>query len=390
MGHDDHGRSRRARSTSTACRRATCRVRASARARRTRTTRRRAPAPTADGCSTSRWDSGSRLRCLTADSGLRNLSKRFLRPAPCGESSIRQWIVPLRSSRSAFSAAASPDSCGSESSPTTSDCSPTRPTRSWRPSAFRISCRTCSARARCRRPSFRFMRARRARGTGGGRAGRRRGRGAARARHAVLSCSACLHAAARRAHRAGIPGREARADDRDRPHPLSGRGTAGAVRLVPRRPQQPSPLSASYIAPVIWNVSMIGTLLWWGAVTPSRGSRSCWRGARCRQRAADVVQLPAVLGLVRIFACGSISPTYSRDGAQLRPGLRQPRRRADQRVYRRAAGQPAADRRRHRADERAAALHASRKPVRTVGVGGGTAGDVGRGRQRRDALLAIA
>ncbi len=62
--------------------------------------------------------------------------------------------------------------------------------------------------------------------------------------------------------------------------------------------------------------------------------------------------------------------------AQLRAGVRQPRRRAGQRLHRSAARQPAADRRGHRPAERVDALHAAGEPVRHVGVGGGTAGDV--------------
>ena len=65
--------------------------------------------------------------------------------------------------------------------------------------------------------------------------------------------------------------------------------------------------------------------------------------------------------------------------AELRPGVRQPRRRADQRVRRHAAREPAADRRGRRPDERAAAVHAAGQPLRHVGFRGGAAGDVGVG-----------
>ncbi len=78
------------------------------------------------------------------EAGCRRRRLRRLRPAKRRASS----------SPPAFSSAAWPASSGCASSRTTSACSPTPPTRSTPPSAFRTSCRTCSAKARCRRRSF--------------------------------------------------------------------------------------------------------------------------------------------------------------------------------------------------------------------------------------------
>lgn len=55
----------------------------------------------------------------------------------------------------------------------------------------------------------------------------------------------------------------------------------------------------SYIAPVIWNVSMIATLLWWGAQTPlPRLAVNLAWGAVAGSALQMLVQLPAVLTLV--------------------------------------------------------------------------------------------
>jgi putative peptidoglycan lipid II flippase len=55
----------------------------------------------------------------------------------------------------------------------------------------------------------------------------------------------------------------------------------------------------SYMAPVIWNVSMIGTLMWWGAKTtlPQLAIILAW-GAVAGSALQMLVQLPAVLRLV--------------------------------------------------------------------------------------------
>ncbi len=78
-----------------------------------------------------------------------------------------------------------------------------------------------------------------------GRPRRRRRRSRCSPRSSRSSCSwACSR---RRAHRViapGFHGSEARADDRARAGPLSGRRSAGAVRVVPRRPELPSTISA--------------------------------------------------------------------------------------------------------------------------------------------------
>jgi hypothetical protein len=43
-----------------------------------------------------------------------------------------------------------------------------------------------------------------------------------------------------------------------------GAGSVRAWRLVPRRPEQPSKFLLSYMAPVLWNVTMIIALVWYG------------------------------------------------------------------------------------------------------------------------------
>ena len=141
----------------------------------------------------------------------------------------------------------------------------------------------------------------------------------------------------------------------------------------------------SYAAPVMWNAAMIATLV----VVRRRGRRCrgspcCWRGDRSSAaRCSSPCSCRSCCASRRI--CGSRSTLTSEHVrtvvAQLRAGVHQPRRRAGERLHRRAAREPAADRRRHRPGERAAALHAAGQPVRHVGVGGGAAGDVGRGRR---------
>ena len=116
----------------------------------------------------------------------------------------------------------------------------------------------------------------------------------------------------------------------------------------------------------------LAVLLAWGSVAgsalavrraaaggPARGARSAVR-VRSRRRctSAQVV-------------------------ANFVPGVRRPRRRADQRVRRHAHREPAADRRGDRPGERPAPVHAAGQPVRHVGRRRGAAGDGRRGRSRR-------
>ena len=137
---------------------------------------------------------------------------------------------------------------------------------------------------------------------------------------------------------------------------------------------------------------MIATLVIFGgrhdAAAPGR---RCWRGDRwwaarcsspcsCRWCCAWRPDLRSRRSIRRRRTMSAPSC------AQLRAGVRQPRRRADQRLRRHAARQPAADRRGRRPDERAAPVHAAGQPVRHVGLGRGTAGDVRRrGAPDRDA-----
>ena len=55
----------------------------------------------------------------------------------------------------------------------------------------------------------------------------------------------------------------------------------------------------SYIAPVIWNVSMIATLLWWGNVAPlPQMAVFLAFGALAGSALQMLVQMPAVMKLV--------------------------------------------------------------------------------------------
>ena len=120
-----------------------------------------------------------------------------------------------------------------------------RPTRSSRRSAFRTSCRICSARARCRRRSFlctpRFSRA----------AAQKEADRVAGAIASLLALAVSVigarrrdrDAAAHRRHRArASPAPRASSPIVDRPHSLSGRRVAGHVGLVPRDAEQPPAL----------------------------------------------------------------------------------------------------------------------------------------------------
>ena len=240
---------------------------------------------------------------------------------------------------------------------------PTRPTRSTRRSAFPTSCRTCSAKARCRRRSSRctpaLLCARRA---ARGRPRRRRGRRAAGAgRRGARRSSACSpRRCSSTSSRPGFTARSATLTIEHRPHPVSGRRAARAVGLVPGRPQQPPPVPAVLRrAGVMWNAAMIATLR-----DLRRPHARCprlaviWRGARSSAaRCSSPCRCPSCCGWrpdLRLRARYR-PPTHVRDGrrATLRPVVRQPRRRPDQRLHRHAAGQPAADGRGRGAVERA-------------------------------------
>ncbi len=141
----------------------------------------------------------------------------------------------------------------------------------------------------------------------------------------------------------------------------------------------------SYTAPVMWNVAMIATLVYFGrrAALPVLATRLAW-GSVAGSFLQFIVQVPFVLARgAGVALCARHGLRTRAHGRQkFRARLHQPRRRPDQRLRRRAARQPAADRRGDGARERAAALHAARQPVRHVGVGRGTARDVGRGERR--------
>ena len=141
----------------------------------------------------------------------------------------------------------------------------------------------------------------------------------------------------------------------------------------------------SYTAPVIWNAAMIATL---ARFRRPRGPRAAGRvagvGLGSGQRAAvpGAVARRAAPGARAARAPGYPLAARARSHPQLRAGLRRPRRGADQRLRGRAAGEPAAHRRRHRPVQRADPLHAPGEPVRHVGFGGGAARHVERARRR--------
>ena len=166
-------------------------------------------------------------------------------------------------SPSASSAAASPGSCGSACSRTTSASDPT-PTRSTPRSASRISCRTCSAKARCRRRSSRCMR-RSWRAASGGRptAWRARSRRCSRWSSAASSSSASSR---RRCSSIALiaPGftgakRELTIEIVRILFPGAGLLVLSAWCLGVLNSHHRFLLS--YAAPVVWNAAMIATLL---------------------------------------------------------------------------------------------------------------------------------
>ena len=141
----------------------------------------------------------------------------------------------------------------------------------------------------------------------------------------------------------------------------------------------------SYASGVMWNVAMIATLLLFGGRTslPTLAVYLGW-GSVVGSALQFGVQLPFVLRLapdLRIAFDTRLRRRAHRR-AELRAGVRQPRRRAAQRVHRHAAGHLAARRRRRRPVERDDADAVAGEPVRDGGVGGRTAGDVGRGERR--------
>ena len=160
-------------------------------------------------------------------------------------------------------AAGSPASSASASSPTTSACGPTPPTRSAPRSAFRTSCRTCSAKGRCRRRSSRSTRALLARGE------RREADRVAGAVASLLALVVARDRARRRARRRRCSSTRSR-----RASPATKRELTIALVRILFPGAGLLVLSAwclgvlnshhrfllSYTAPVMWNAAMIATL----------------------------------------------------------------------------------------------------------------------------------
>ena len=226
----------------------------------------------------------------------------------------------------------------------TTSGSPSRPTRSTRRSGSRTSSRTCSAKACSRRRSSRSTRGCSRRATS---EEATRTAGAVAALLALVDVGARAPrrardaAAHRRSSRPGFDGREARAHDRARAHPLPGRGAArhlarGASGVLNSHRR----FLLSYVAPVAWNVVMIAALLVAGGrADPARlaicgGRRARWPGARsssscsCRRCSAS-----CRASRRRSTSARRRVRTVLRE---LPPGVRRARRRADQRVRRHA------------------------------------------------------
>ena len=357
------------------------------RTRWSRTTAPRSRSATSTACSTATSTCSSRRYLMKKSSGtLGEAAPTTTLTSRAGEAGALRG----RWSRWASSAAASPAWSGSASSPTTSASDSTRPTRSTPRSGSPTSCRICSAKARCRRRSSRST-PRCSRAASGARPtawpapSRRCWRSSCRV---LVARRRARHAVAHRVIAPGFHGEKRDADDRDRPHPVSRRRPAGAVGVVPGRPEQPSPVPAVVPRRVMWNAAMIATLLIFGGRTDRcRGWRCYLRGDRSSGSALQfAVQVPVVLAAragSALRARHGVRPRAHRR-AEFRAGVHQPRRRAGQRVHRHAAGEPAADGRRHRRCRTRRLLYTL--PVSLFGmsvVGGGAAGDVGRRRRRR-------
>ncbi len=139
----------------------------------------------------------------------------------------------------------------------------------------------------------------------------------------------------------------------------------------------------SYTAPVAWNVAMIAALLYYGPRRSQDGLAIAisW-GSVVGSALQIAVQVPQTLALLRKHRIDfarvaaplravfhNLTPVViSRGVVKLSDLRRQPAR------------EPAADRRRRRAQLRPAAVHAADQPVRLFGRGVRVAGDVARGR----------
>ena len=215
------------------------------------------------------------------------------------------------------------------------------------PSASPTSCRTCSAKA-CSRPRSFPVYARLLAEGDEEEAGRVAGAVAA-----ILALVTSVAGAARRAghalshrcDRPGLPRSEARTDHPPGAHPVSRRGPAGALGLVPGHPEQPSQVlsllhRAGGLEP--GHDRHAGGLRRPPAQDPP--GRRPWRGARwpaarcnsacscrwcCAWRASLRVRLDTRARSVREVIRNFV------------PGVHQPRRGADQRLRGCAAGQPA-------------------------------------------------
>ena len=138
----------------------------------------------------------------------------------------------------------------------------------------------------------------------------------------------------------------------------------------------------SYVAPVVWNLAIIAALMAKGGQTEGfdLAEVAAW-GSVVGSLLQFGIQLPTVLGLARRAAVGTaVRWSRAAGGQELRAGVRGTRRRADQRVCGHAAREPASDRCGRGGVLRAGAVHAAGESLRHVGVGGGAAGDVERGR----------
>ena len=194
-------------------------------------------------------------------------------------------------------------------------------------------------------------------------------------------------AVADRCHRAGLPRREARADDSPGADPVSGRRPAGALGLVPGHSEQPS-----QVLPFLHRAGNVERGDDRDAARLRRqrrcfrGWRCCWRGDRWpAARCSSACSCRWCCGWRAACGFGSTSHReHVRDGRCATSG-----RCSSAAAWCRSAptsitvlasllptGAVAA------LIECADDLHAAGEPVRHVGLGGGAAGDVERARQR--------
>ncbi len=219
-------------------------------------------------------------------------------------------------------------------------------------------------------------------GRGGrrGEPGRRRGGRHSRADDRGVRADRCARgAAADLPDRPGLHRCPPRTHDRTHADPLSRSGAARALGVVPGRAQQPSPVSG-----LVFGADCLerGPDRRPGLVGPGAGQGVARRATRL---GVGRREFSAVRGAVAggPWARAGAAIGHRRDErerargtAQLRPGVREPRRGADQQLHRSVSHELSAHRHGGGVRIRDHVVRASGEPVRRFDLGGGTAGDV--------------